>query len=199
MTTIETAFGGGVELVDLDKGSAIPLGFVFQLANKLAPSHVTNSFGEAVVLDHVHDLQTLHAYDLVLSYELSREFVLIVPSSITDTSMYLCYLATGFVSVLRAFFLLRMPTLGFCQLLLILGKELGVPVRMPIARNHHGLQAQVKPDLLVDYWQVVDFLHNEDGDEIHPSGRRRLQRMLRGSVILARVSFFPSHLKAELI
>src|SRR5438045_2872886 len=58
MTTIEAALRGGVELVNPDKGSAIPLGFVFQLAHELTPSHITNRFGKTVVLYHVLDLQT---------------------------------------------------------------------------------------------------------------------------------------------
>ncbi len=40
MTTIKAAFGGGVELVNLDEGSSIPLCFVFQLPDELTPTHV---------------------------------------------------------------------------------------------------------------------------------------------------------------
>ena len=124
MTTIEAALRGGVELVNPDKGSAIPLGFVFQLAHELTPSHITNRFGKTVVLYHVLDLQTLHAYDLVLTYDASRESVLIVSSSISNTSMNTSNLVTGFVPVLASLAFLRMSALGFCQFLLLFGKEL---------------------------------------------------------------------------
>ncbi len=87
MTTIETAFGGWIERVYLDKHSSIPFSFVFQLPHKLAPSHIRDGFRKLVVLDHVLDLQTLDAYDLVFSYDLGREFML------ERTSSFLSYLS----------------------------------------------------------------------------------------------------------
>jgi hypothetical protein len=47
----------GVELVNLDKDSSIPVGFVFQLSNELTPAYITDGFGKAMVLDHILDLQ----------------------------------------------------------------------------------------------------------------------------------------------
>ena len=74
MSTIETAFRGRVPLVNLDKGSAIPLRFVCELPHQLRPSDIANSFGKGVVLDHILDLQTLDTYNLVFAYDLGREF-----------------------------------------------------------------------------------------------------------------------------
>src|SRR5258706_4696516 len=166
MTTLKTAFGRGVELVNLDEGSSVPPGFVFQLTDKFSPSDITDGFSKAVVLYHILDLQTLHAYDLVLAYEFCGKFVLRVSSSIADTCVYLCYLTTGFVPVLGAFFLFRLPTLGLCQFLLIFGKELGIAVGLPITGNHHRLQAQVKPYLLLDHRKRLDVLFYEQRDKI---------------------------------
>ena len=45
MSTVKTAFGGGIELVDLDKRTPIPDRFVLQLADELSPSHIADSFG----------------------------------------------------------------------------------------------------------------------------------------------------------
>src|SRR5436309_15104518 len=87
MTAIKAAFGRWVELVNLDKDSSIPLGFVFQLPHKFRPSYIRDGFRKTMVLYHILDLQTLHAYDLVLAYDLSREFVLIVTSPISYTGM----------------------------------------------------------------------------------------------------------------
>ena len=70
MTTVKAAFGGGVPFVDLDEGAPIPGSFVLQLPHELTPSHLGDGFGEAVVLHHVLDGQTLDAYDLVLAYDL---------------------------------------------------------------------------------------------------------------------------------
>src|SRR5437588_12340800 len=106
MTTIKAAFGGRVPLVYLDKGTSIPLGFVLQLPHQLTPTHITNRFGKAMVLDHILDRETLNTYNLVLTYDLSRELVLIVPPPISNTSVYLGDLLAGFGTVLTAFLLL---------------------------------------------------------------------------------------------
>src|SRR5438067_5880392 len=110
MTAIKATFGGRVKLVDFDKGSSIPCGFVFQLPHKLRPSHIRDGFSKAMVLDHIFDLQALHTHDLVLTYDLSRELVLVVTPSIGNTSMDTSDFETGFCSILRAFFLLCMPS-----------------------------------------------------------------------------------------
>ena len=82
MATIKAAFRGWEERVDLDERSAVPGRFVLQLADELTPTNIMDRLGQAVILDHVFDLQTLHAYDLVLAYDLCRELVLVVSSSI---------------------------------------------------------------------------------------------------------------------
>src|SRR6266487_340194 len=166
MTIIEAALRGGVELVNPDKGSAIPLGFVFQLAHELTPSHIANRFGKTVVLYHVLDLQTLHAYDLVLTYDVSREFVLVVPSPISNLSMYLSNLVTGFGSILRAFLLPGLSALCLSKFLLIFGKELGIAVGIPITGNNHALESQVKPNLLVHHRERLDIFFQQERDKI---------------------------------
>src|SRR2546426_744504 len=151
MATVKAPFGRGVPLVNLDQCAPIPPSFVLQLAHQFTPTHVANGFGQAMVFDHVLDLQTLDANRLVLTDQLCRELVLIVAPSVTDTSMYSGNLTTGFVSVLGTFFLLGKTALSLCQLLLILLKELGIAGGLPIGGDDHGLQAQVKPDLLLDF------------------------------------------------
>src|SRR5437667_12256945 len=79
MTTVKAPFGGRIPLVNLDQGSSIPLGFVFQLPGKFTPSHIRDGFCQAVVFHHILDVQALDAYDLVLAYDLHLELVLIVP------------------------------------------------------------------------------------------------------------------------
>src|SRR6266567_4548452 len=101
MTTIETALRGGIELINLDERSPIPLSFVCELTHKLTPSHIRDGLGKCVVLYHILDVQTLDAYDLVLTYDLSRELVLIVTPSIGYPSMETSHFETGLRSVLR--------------------------------------------------------------------------------------------------
>ncbi len=144
MPTIETALRGRIPLVNLDERSPVPFSLVFELSHKLTPSHIANSLRKLVVLYHVLDLQTLDAYDLVLTYDLCRELVLIVTPSISnpgvDTSDFQLCLA----SVLRALFRACMSSLSFPQFLFILGKELGVSRAVSIAGDDHALETQVK-------------------------------------------------------
>src|SRR5437588_1912111 len=146
MTTIETALRGGIPLINLDKDTSIPLSFVFELPYKLTPSHITNGFREGVILDHILDVQTLDADDLVFAYELSRELVLIITPSIgypgVDTSSFELSLAT----VLPAVLLLSMSPLRLSKLLLIRCRELEIAIGMTITADHHTHESQVKPD-----------------------------------------------------
>src|SRR5260370_4459516 len=110
-----------IPAVNLDQGSSVPCGFVVELTDKLAPSHIADRFCKFVVFDHVLDCQTLHAHHLVFVNNACAELVLVVTTTVIDTGMDLGYLQTGFVPVLRALLLFRMPSLSFCQFLLILG------------------------------------------------------------------------------
>ena len=78
----------GIPLINLDQHSSVPLGFVFQLPDKLTPSYITDRFCKAVVLDHVLDCQTLHADHLVFVNDAGGELVLIVMSTIVATGMH---------------------------------------------------------------------------------------------------------------
>src|SRR5437764_4665328 len=166
MTTVKAAFGGWVPLVNLDKAPSIPLGFVFQLPDKLAPSHISNGLSQFVVLDHLFDLQTLDAYDLVFAYDVGREFMLIVSSPVCNLLMDASNLETSFCTVLRTFFLFCVTALCFRKFLCITGGELGVPMRLSIRGDDQRLQTQVKPNHLRGNCQGFDVFFYQDGDKI---------------------------------
>src|SRR5713226_1457247 len=105
MSTVKAALGRWVPLVNLDQGPSIPGGFVFKLSDKLRPTHVTDGFCQAVVFDHILDLQALDTYDLAFAYDVSRELMLIVSSTVCNLLMEASNLKTSFCTVLRTFFL----------------------------------------------------------------------------------------------
>ena len=63
-------------------------------------------------------------------------------------------------------FLLGQATLGTRQLLFILVEELGIANSLTRREDHHGLQAQVQPHLLVHIRQGLDVLFHQDGDKV---------------------------------
>jgi hypothetical protein len=144
MTTVKAAFGGRIPLVNLDQGSSIPGGFVLQLSDNVRPTHVTESFCQAVVVDQMLDLPTLDAYDLVFAYDANRELVLVVSSPICNLCMDASNREPSFVALLRAFSLLSMPPLCFCQAFLLLGEEFGIAVGVPICARVMARVSQVK-------------------------------------------------------
>ncbi len=166
MPTVKAAFRGRIPLVNFDQGPAIPLCFVLQLAYKLTPAHITDAFSKTVVLEHVLDRKTLDTYDLVFAYDLSRELMLVVSSAVGNLLMNASDLQTSLIPILRALFLLGMPTLGFGQFLFVFGKELGIAVGVPIGGDDHRLQPQVKSYHLRRDFQGFDVLFYQDGDEI---------------------------------
>src|SRR2546421_8029724 len=73
MLAIMTGFTRWIPTVNFDEGSSIPCGFILQLADELAPSHITDGFCQTVILDHVLDGQTLHADHLVFVDDACRK------------------------------------------------------------------------------------------------------------------------------
>jgi hypothetical protein len=235
MTTIKAAFGGGIELVNCDEGSPIPLGFVLHLAHELTPTHVTHRPGAAVVLGHVLDGKRLDAYRypysncqrtfvlaslrqserkyLVLAYDACRELVLILTASVLDTGLDISDVAKGLLTALGPFFRLNVSSLCPRQFLFVFGKEAGIANRFSSGEDHHRLETQIKPNLLVNDGQRLAVLLYQDAHEgatcttfetvtvegVHPSGRGRDQCMSRGASTFARVSDVPSHVKAEVV
>src|SRR6266480_3969701 len=166
MPTVKAAFGGRIPLVNLDQCSSIPLCFVLQLPAKFTPSYIRDGFRQAVVLDHILDLQTLDAYDLVFAYDASRELVLIVSSPVCNLFMDAGNIETGFCTVLGPLFLFCVAALCFCKLLFILDEELGIAGGVPIGGDDHRLQAQVKPNRRRCDFQWLDILFYQDGDKV---------------------------------
>ena len=164
MLACMAGFRRGIEAVNLDQHSSVPLGFVFELSSQLTPSHITDRFCKAVVLDHVLDCQTLHADHLVFVNDAGGELVLIVTSTIVDTGMHTGDFEACFLPVLRSFLRACMPSLSFCQPLLILCKEGGIANPLASGEDDHRLESQIQTDHVGRWGQGLDRLFNQDRD-----------------------------------
>ena len=166
MLAVIARFTRWIPPINFDEGSSVPLALVFQLADKLTPSDITDGFGQTVILDHVLDGQTLDANHLVFVDDACRKLVLVVAATVVDTGMNTGNLASGFLLVVSTFFLLGMPTLGFGQSLLIMGIELGVPDSLTCGEDHHRFEAQVQTDLGLCGWKRFDLLFHKHRDKV---------------------------------
>ena len=155
-----------IEPINLDQGSTVPLGFVFELADKLAPANITDRFCKAVVLDHVLDSQALHANHLVFVYYACAELVLVISPAILDTSVDVGNFQPSFVSVPRSLLFLGMSPLSFCQLLLILGKELRIANTFTCGDGNHRRNTKIESNHVVGHFQRFDVFLYQDRDEI---------------------------------
>jgi hypothetical protein len=168
MSTVMTALGRWVALVNFDERASIPVGFVFQLPQEFPPSDIADRFGQAVVLSHLLDLQALNAYDLVLAYDGSRELLLVVTPPLSYPSVEACDFLACLRSVLRSLFLLGVSTLSAGQVLFILVENLGVPMCLSLGGDDHRLEAQIPADHLWGNLPCLDLFFSEQGHELAP-------------------------------
>ena len=50
MSTVKAAFGRGIELVNLDKGTSVPCCLIVQLSDELTPADIADGLGQTVIL-----------------------------------------------------------------------------------------------------------------------------------------------------
>ena len=166
MLAVRAGFRGREEAVYLDQSASIPLGFVFQLADKLSPSDIADGFGKRVVLDHVLDGQTLDADHLVFANDACGEVVLVVPTLVSDTGMHAGDFETSFRSVFRSLLLPGMPSLSLSQGFLAFRIEPGVLDQRTRRECHQGGNAKVKTDHGGEHWQRFNRVLDQQGHEI---------------------------------
>lgn len=176
-----------VETVNLDQGSSVPFGFVFELTDKLTPSDIADSLSKLRIFNHVLDNQALNADHLVFVNNAPTELVLVISPSIGDTSMDASHLQTSFVPVLRSLLFLGMSPLSCSQAFLIFGKIAGITYGFSGRERDHGFDAKIKANHFVNHWQRVNLVLYQDRDEVAVSAILR-DRDRTGFGILGEIS-----------
>ena len=148
MTTDRARLAGWIPAVYLDQRASVPLSFVLQLSEELAPSHISDRLGKCRVLHHMLDRQALDADHLVLADQTCREFVLIVPASIAYSGVDLGDLPPSLFPIATALLLFCMPFLGTRQLLCITCEVFGIVYFLALRGDHHRNQPQIDADPL---------------------------------------------------
>ena len=166
MLAIMTRFTGRVPTINFDESSSVPLAFIGELTDEFSPSHITHCFRQAVIFNHVLDCQTLYANHLVFVDDARREFVLVVSSSVRDTSMHTSYFETGLVSVLGTLLFLRVSALGLCQAFFILCIVAGIAYGLTSRENDHRRETQIQPNMRIGDRKRFHLLLNQQGDKI---------------------------------
>src|SRR5690349_11997688 len=123
-----------------------PLGFVFTEAHELAPSRVTNRFGEFMVLHHARDVQRFKDNRAKAVYQLATELVLIVLPLVSHPLMQLCQGQARLVAALAALDFATDAALAKLQAPFRLVQVLGFVELLTIRQGDEGLQAQINPD-----------------------------------------------------
>jgi hypothetical protein len=166
MFAIMARFTGRIPTINFDEGSSVPLAFILQLTDKLTPSDITHGFCQRVIFDHVLDCQTLYANHLVFVDDACREFVLVVASTVLDTSMHAGNLAPCLFSIVSTFFLFRVPPLSFSQAILITGVKFGIANCFTSGEDHHRFEAQIKTNLRTGQRKRFDLLFHQHRDKV---------------------------------
>src|SRR5579863_945208 len=170
MLTIEALLRGGAPAINLYEGASVPAGLVLQLAHELSPTHIADTLGEAVVLEHVLDRQALDAHHLVFADNARRELVLVVPPPISDPGVDSGYSEPRPGTVPTAPLLPGEPPLRLCQLPLVRGEIPGIAHGLSCREDHHRGQAQVKPDHRLHRRERRDIFFDENGDKVAVGG-----------------------------
>ena len=105
VTAVPTAFTTGEPPVNLHKGTSVPLAFIFELTYQLSPGCITDTECQLVVSYHILNRQVLNNDGLVITHQLSGQFMEKVFTAIRNLAMYTSNFNSCFVSVVRSFLL----------------------------------------------------------------------------------------------
>ncbi len=155
MPTRATSFTAGEPTVNFYQGSTIPLGFVFQLSNKLAPTSITDSTGKFWIFDHVFNCQILNYYRLGFTYQSSCQLVQMVFSRVRNLGLNAGNFKSCFVSVARGFSFATQSFLRFPQLLVVLVKGFGISNLLACTQGNKAANSYIQTYSAVNWFQLI--------------------------------------------
>jgi len=170
MATRRTQFRRRKEPIQRQIDSAIPVRFVFQLPEYFPERRIRNVFGQIVVLNHPCHVQSFDKDRLVLAYDLCREFLKGVPSSVADSGVQFGYFQPGFLTIVAVLDLARQTALKSLQALFPPDERARIFKFLAVASRGQCLNAKVYADFGFDLPEGLDLSFNEDADNIALAG-----------------------------
>lgn len=143
MTTAITALTRRIPLVNLNKGSTVPISLITQLAHKFAPVSIADGFGKLSVFDHVFNAQRFTTNHLVFVYQFCGELMGKVAAANANFCMYIGNNKFNFAEISGAFLLLGKSLLCLCQLFSMVSSVARIARLKAVRSDNKSSQAEV--------------------------------------------------------
>ena len=159
------------ELPHSDNYLSVALRLIGELPEEFTPCGVTDTLCHLMIFHHVLGREALHADDIVLPHDLSRELLLVVPPHVSDMLLKTSDPQASLLAVPASLLLSGKLPLKASQLLLTLSEILGIFVFLSIAGDNEIFDTEVQtngcscglPEFLRDVLTV-------DRDEVFATG-----------------------------
>lgn len=117
-----------------------------------------------MVLNQIFDRQVFNYYHLVFTYQLSRQLMEKVFSTVTNSRVYPCYFLPLFVSIVRSFLFARQRFLDLLKFGVQLFKVLGIDNFVSIASSNQAGYTHIETNSFIGQWQWVNGLIYKQGN-----------------------------------
>ena len=132
------------ELPDSDEYLSVTLRLIGELPKEFTPCGIPDALCQLMIFHHVLGRETLHADDVILPHNLSRELLLVVPSHVSDMLLKAGDPQASLLTVLASLLLSGKLPLKASELLLTLSEVLGVFVFISIAGDNEIFDTEVQ-------------------------------------------------------
>ena len=168
VVAVVAPLAGGEEGPDRFQATPVPDGFVLQLAQKFAPTRITDGSGQMMIHQHPLHIQALDIDRLALVDQSTALFVKEVRTLVGNFLMQTRHLHPRFLAVLAALLFAGKLALQATQLLFRPAQRLRSIDLLPLRSDDEALQSQIQPDLFpFAFGRTVFHIHfAQDGGEV---------------------------------
>ena len=132
------------ELPNSDDYLSVALRLIGELPEKFSPCGVSDALRQLMIFHHILGREALHADDVILPHNLSRELLLVVPSHVSNMLLKTGDPQASLLAVPASLLLSGKLPLKASELLLTLGEVLGVFVFISIAGDNEIFDTEVQ-------------------------------------------------------